>query len=255
MLDSSIFLIRVLPLAGEDRSRARLARMLFPVVLALVMTVAATGARAALLKLNDPALPASADGQNFTRDTVTGLDYLDVDLSAGRTFDDLMGNDGSNEFGPGGDFEGWRHATGLELTGWSAQPQIDSLFKNFGFTSTFSSIGPYSSVRDFLGHVGCFGSCASYGYVYGIFTRDGEPMNPEYAIIEAFASQGQNWGSVMVAGTEVFTPRPVNGPGETIGHFLVRASPLSVPLLSPIATGSLIALLLAAGGGFLRSRN
>jgi len=186
---------------------------------------------------------------------VTGLDYLEVDLSEGRTFDDLVGNDGTDEFASGGDFEGWRHATGLELTGWSAQPQIDSLFKNFGFTSEFSSIGPYSSVRDFLGHVVYWGSCASYGCAYGIYTKEGDSDDPEWAKIEAFASSGYSWGSVGVADTEVFTPHPTNGPSETFGHFLVRPSPPPVPLLSPIATGSLITLMVAAGGFLLRARH
>jgi hypothetical protein len=90
-----------------------------------------------LVEKNDPSLPGSLDGNNITEDTVTGLQWLDVTVSADRSFDDVVGNDGMNEFAPGGDFEGFRHATADELTGWNPGPQFDSLFINFGFTCTF----------------------------------------------------------------------------------------------------------------------
>jgi hypothetical protein len=60
-------------------------------------------------------LPAAADGFNVTEDTITGLQWLDVTLTAGRTVDDIVGNDGNDELAPGEDFEGWRHATTIEV--------------------------------------------------------------------------------------------------------------------------------------------
>lgn len=46
----------------------------------------------------------------YTTDTVSGLDWLDVTLSVNRSYNDV-----SSQFGVGGDFEGWRYATGIEF--------------------------------------------------------------------------------------------------------------------------------------------
>lgn len=47
---------------------------------------------------------------SITRDTIQGLDFLDVTLSTGRSYNDVSG-----EFGIGGDFEGFRYATESEV--------------------------------------------------------------------------------------------------------------------------------------------
>ena len=52
----------------------------------------------------------------ITYDEATSLEWLDVTASVDRSYDDMAGNDGSNEFLPGGDFEGWRYATTDEWT-------------------------------------------------------------------------------------------------------------------------------------------
>jgi len=46
----------------------------------------------------------------YLTDTDTGLDWLDVTASQGRTFNDV-----SSQFGAGGDFEGWQYATGNQF--------------------------------------------------------------------------------------------------------------------------------------------
>jgi hypothetical protein len=70
-------------------------------VLCFAASLAPLSARAAVVVKNDPSLPASLDGNNLTEDTVTGLQWLDVTVTADRTFDDIIGNDGTNEFVPG----------------------------------------------------------------------------------------------------------------------------------------------------------
>ena len=60
-------------------------RILAAGTLALAWTMPAP---AALIAVNDAAFAASADGFNITRDSSTGLDWLDLDLSIGRTIDD-----------------------------------------------------------------------------------------------------------------------------------------------------------------------
>jgi hypothetical protein len=216
-------------------------------VVALVL--ASPAAHAQLVSKNDPSLPPAADGFNISEDAVTGLQWLDVTITAGRTFDDMVGNDGTNEFGPGGDFEGWRHATATELTGWTPSGQIDSLYKNFGFNSTFSSIGTYGPVRSFLSFLGCLGECSRYGYNYGIYVKDDDDMDPEWAEVEAFRSQGADFGSLGIAGTNAFLPHPSNNLGGPIaGHYIVRAIPsVSVPTMRGWAIAAVVGALLTLG--------
>src|SRR5215475_321698 len=160
------------------------------------LLLSANGARAVLVSLNDPLLPASADGNNLTLDTSTGLEWLDPDASAGRSYADLTGSDGSaNDFAPGGVYAGLRYATVLELTGNTAQGQVASLFKSGGVSSVTSSAANYALVRGLLGFVGCSGSCASYGYAYGtLVTSAANPLPLHTAKLEAFPSQGLQFG-------------------------------------------------------------
>lgn len=190
--------------------------------------------QAQLVEIDDLSLPASPDGFNLTQDLTTGLEWLDVTVTEGRTFDDLVGNDGTNEFEPGGDFEGFRHATALELTGWTPSGQLDSLFSNFGFTSTFSSIGGYPLVRGFLSYVGCVGSCGTWGFIQGAYVEDlVEPLAPRWAKAEALFSQGNNFGRLDAGTSLPLVSFPTNGSVTIYGHFLVR------PLPEPATTTAL----------------
>lgn len=47
---------------------------------------------------------------SVTRDTESGLEWLDVTLSVNRSYNEV-----STQFGVGGDYEGWRYASGLEF--------------------------------------------------------------------------------------------------------------------------------------------
>lgn len=53
---------------------------------------------------------AIMDNGTYATDTLTGLDWLDVTASMGRSYDDV-----ASQFGLGGDFEGWRFATSAEF--------------------------------------------------------------------------------------------------------------------------------------------
>lgn len=209
--------------------------------------LAARPSAAALTEIDDVTLPASPDGFNITEDDVTGLAWLDLTVAAGRTYDDIVGNDGSDELGPGGDFEGFRYATALEVTGWTPQGQIDSLYSNWGFNSVFSSIGPYATVRDAISYLGCFENCASYGFAQGIYVDDMDPSDLSWAMLEAFSSQGQNWGSLQVHPTSALTSRATNGSLDTTGHYLVREVPEPSGIIQLLAGGSLLAVLARRG--------
>jgi hypothetical protein len=201
--------------------------------------------RAALIDLNDLMLPGSADGANITRDTLTGIEWLDVDVSFGRTFGDLTGQDGTNEFGPGGDFEGFRYATLVEFTGQNAGPQLDSLMRSAGLgVPAFSFVAGYGPVRGLIGHVGCFGSCGSYGYAWGAIEEAGAETQ---VFVEAFTSQGLNWGR-----SDQRVTLNLFGPNNTLplqkGNWLVR--PVAVP--EP-CTGVLLGLGLLISRGAIRA--
>lgn len=85
------------------------------------------------------------DHGNYTTDTISGLDWLDVTLSLKRTFNDV-----SSQFGVGGDFEGWRYASGIEFN------QMVKNFTGTSFTTTDYSLitQPFDRVDDLVSMLG-----------------------------------------------------------------------------------------------------
>ena len=69
----------------------------------VVLSILATGSAQALI----------IDHGTYTTDTTTGLDWLDVTASLGRTFNDV-----NSQFGVGGDFEGWGFARLCQARNW-----------------------------------------------------------------------------------------------------------------------------------------
>ncbi len=214
------------------------------ILLLLLNILAPSASFAALVLYNDPSLPASADGMNITRDTSTGLEWLDVDVSVGRTFDDLTGVDGTNEFIPGGDFAGFRYAIKQELTGAQNGPQLPSLHLSLGISPfSFSDIGSYPDVRGLLAINGCFGACAvaqyfqgvapaAYGYVYGaILLNDG--VTEAEASLETFRHGSNNWGRHNPSSPPVINNPPNDAfvPPVLKGNWLVRAVPIPAPFV------------------------
>lgn len=204
----------------------------------------AGSADAILIAMNDGTLAASADGNNITRDTVTGLEWLDIDLSVGRSWDDLVGNDGSNEFAPGGDFEGFRFATLIEFTGSNPGPQIDSLMKsaNLG-VPTFSSIGTYSRVHALIGLLGCFANCPTYGYASGAIEDHMTGLETEI-YIENFASSGFAWGRAVEKAGHI--------PALTNQGFPIQKGAWLVRPIPEFGTGLLLGVGLAGLAGHRR---
>lgn len=72
----------------------------------VTLVLAATPAQAVLVSQSDVVFGTDS----VTLDTGTGLKWLDVNLSVNRSFNDVSG-----QFGAGGDFQGWRYATGAEV--------------------------------------------------------------------------------------------------------------------------------------------
>src|SRR5262249_5795573 len=63
----------------------------------------------------------------ITRDSATGLDWLDLSLTRNRSHDDIIGKDGTNELGAGGEFAGFRYATAEEVQTLYLHAGIDEL--------------------------------------------------------------------------------------------------------------------------------
>ena len=71
---------------------------------------------------------------NITRDTDTGLDWLDVTETRGLSYNQVTA-----QFGAGGDYEGFRYATAAEL---------DQLLLNFGYVPITTTCPQGESVCD-----------------------------------------------------------------------------------------------------------
>jgi hypothetical protein len=118
----------------------------------LCMGIAAFGlstvsAQATLLSVPDSE-GAFAGAGAVTFDDVNNVEWLDLTFSTSRSFNDVSG-----QFGSGGDFEGWRHATGAELTtlfasggfsplpfSGSTTPQMGDLIDQLGRTHGVSAV-------------------------------------------------------------------------------------------------------------------
>lgn len=72
----------------------------------VALALAAAPAQAILVSQSDTVFGADS----VTLDTGTGLEWLDVNTSVNRSFNDVSG-----QFGAGGDFQSWRYATGAEV--------------------------------------------------------------------------------------------------------------------------------------------
>lgn len=183
------------------------------VISTLICVTWSSSATAALISLDDSRFGVGS----ITRDTNTGLDWLDVPLSEGRRFVDVVG-----QFGLGGDFEGFRHVSVAEwrtfiinagipntdviVTGdVTAFTNLTSLVRATGFQSVFPETfgflndSPYSPLR-------------RSGYL-DYFPGD---VPPNY-----------------IARTVVNLNETVEF--RTVGHWLVRRVPTSIPEPSVIA--------------------
>ena len=101
--------------------------------LALCLLISGTS-NAALISVGD----AVFGDDSVTRDTATGFEWLDLTISTNRSWGDLVGLDGSNEFVAGGDFDGWRYATLSE---------VQTLLANHGFPYINPNFNEFNNQR------------------------------------------------------------------------------------------------------------
>ncbi len=123
------------------------------VATAVYMGIAAVGlaVSSAHAIVTEEDLYTSGD-QLITLDTDGGFEWLDMGETLGRTFYDV-----SSEFGLGGDFEGWRYATG---------PEVIKFWMHIGIldVDTAYSEANYGPVLDLMELVDCCGSGQTFIY-------------------------------------------------------------------------------------------
>jgi hypothetical protein len=95
--------------------------MIRKALIASLLLLVSMQAGASILSVGDSVFGAGS----VTRDTTSGLEWLDLTQSLNLSFSDV-----SIELGVGGNFEGWRYATKLEL---------DTLLFNYTGTASFVS--------------------------------------------------------------------------------------------------------------------
>jgi len=186
------------------------------------------------------ATPAAAiliDQGATTLDTDQNLVWLDVTESAGRSYNNVVG-----QFGAGGDFAGYRHATLTEVT---------NLITNAGLIP-YQSYNPASPAEasTFLQLIHLFGPTrvdndpgaisGERAQVVGLF----DDLNPTNGFVgfgaisydsQTFSTGQPSWGAIEVQ-ADRHNVGPATNPGVN-GHWLVRdpSSAVTIPEPTSIA--------------------
>ena len=152
---------------------------------------------------------------SITLDTDTGFKWLDVSLSRGRTFVDV-----ASQFGPGGDFEGFRHAEVSQVRAlWVAAgiPDIDR--------SSVSNIGPATSLIALVGATTSQGGPGTLG-----FTNTPGSLDAGLRINADLGFEFLN--GIPVYGARFGTSRSTTVPFGEVGHWLIATpEPVSLVLM------------------------
>ncbi len=195
----------------------------------LLIAVLATGilvAPAAQAKLLEVDLNTPGDAL-VTRDTDTGLDWLDLTESIGLSFDQVEADVG------GFISDGWRHATGAEVCALFAAADAEPSPCPGGFVNSFGAL----TLKSLLGQTFHFANDHS---AFGLYD-DGDPSGPG-GVGFAQASIGLGSSATSVRDDQ----RGSNLASSTEGNFLVRPSPVSMPI-GPYSRAALVILLALPG--------
>lgn len=132
----------------------------------LAIGIATTPVTAGLISTNDAHFGAGA----ITNDTATGLEWLDLTFTNGLSYNFV-----STQFGSGGQFEGFRYATSLE---------VDTLFRDAGFSHTdrVYRIEDQLTARTLLGLVATTPPLLSVSFAFGITGEQLiDPFDPSFS--------------------------------------------------------------------------
>lgn len=151
------------------------------------------------------------DNDLTTLDTVTGLEWLDVNLTVGVSYFTV-----EEQFLPGGDLEGYRHAT---------ENEIQDVFSAFDFPLYGSMIADNANVRLFIDLFGGISESwrdAVHGWADGQGRYENIPGR-DYSMVPLYGLSARTDGDVYIVAGETMNNPSLAYPG--IGSFVVRHSP------------------------------
>jgi hypothetical protein len=177
----------------------------------LVVYTSPTSSFAVLEERDDPVFGVGA----ITYDSETGLEWLDITESSNKSFNYV-----STQFGPGGEFEGFRHATLAEVEELWIHAGIPDIGDMSGAPTT-ANFEPISAFHDLFGY---------YVTISGYIHRTWGITANKHGCCQHYCSTAEiNLFSDM--GQAILRPAPFldNIANSTFGHYLVRtASPNGV---------------------------
>lgn len=152
---------------------------------------------------------ALVDNGVVTTDTSSGLNWLDLSESLGLSYDYV-----SSQFGSGGDFVGYRHAT---------RDETEDFFANAGI------VGVTNGYNDF-----------NYQPILDLAALLGTPLNPPTTgvrgVFDEFLTSNNTYSTWVplvnhtnLTGVIGYSNSTPDSSGSTTGHFLVSVSPVPVP--------------------------
>jgi hypothetical protein len=176
------------------------------------------------------------DNGNYTTDTKSGLDWLDVTLSVNQSYNYV-----SSQFGVGGEYEGWRYATGIEFNTMVSN-FTDESHTPSDFSLRIHEEGKIDALVGFLGStldayfLPAFGETydASYGY------PEGEGMDYTYGLLLDLDPTGNHYLAIILDDDRTFDhpdTSDIYGSNNlpdyaiyNIGSYLVRDTIPTVPV-------------------------
>ena len=171
----------------------------------------------------------------ITRDTRTGLDWLDLTETNHRSYEDI-----SNKFDVGQEFEGWRYASGQEaLTVWSS----------FGVTTpstTPISMGALE-YTSFINAVDTMGNIMSMNFAHidygllGIVTDETSVGSKNRLRIGAIHFTDETLVDTRLS-TNINLPQSDTSAVGGVGSYLVRTSVIPIPAAAWLFGSALIGL-------------
>ena len=139
------------------------------------MGIKTTVLLASALVLSTNLNAAIIDNGVYTTDTVSGLDWLDLTEATNRSYNDI-----SSQLGLGGEFEGWRYASGNEVSGF-----LDAFGGDSDYYSGWSTQnnGLFDAVASLWGDTYCAFNGCSFGDGYSLaITSDVAKLDYHYEV-------------------------------------------------------------------------